>query len=65
MINVNDQVEFEEKLNGHWFQVHTVRRVQLYPLQAGSFTIDAMEVANEVEFSRSVVNKRTERISPK
>ena len=60
MINVNDQVESEEKLNGHWFQVHTVRRVQLYPLQAGSFTIDAMEVANEVEFSRSVVNKRTE-----
>jgi len=29
-------------------------------LQSGEFTIDPMELANEVEFSRSVVNKRTE-----
>ncbi len=60
IVNVNDQAQSEEKLNGHWFDVHTVLKVQLYPLQSGIFTIDPMEVANEVEFSRSVVNKKTE-----
>ena len=60
MVDVNDQVLSAEKLDGHWFQVHTIRKVQLYPLQAGSFNIDAMEVANDVEFSRSIVNKQTE-----
>jgi hypothetical protein len=60
MVNVNDQAQTEEKLNGHWFDVHTILKVQLYPLQPGIFTIDPMELANEVEFSRSVVNKKTE-----
>jgi hypothetical protein len=60
MISVNDRLKSEEKLKGHWFDVHTIRKVQLYPLQAGEFTIDAMELSNKVEFSRSMVNKRTE-----
>ena len=55
MVNVNDQAQTEEKLNGHWFDVHTILKVQLYPLQSGIFTIDPMELANEVEFSCSVV----------
>jgi len=60
MINVSNQAQSEEKLNGRWFDVHTILKVQLYPLQSGIFTIDPMELANEVEFSRSVVNKKTE-----
>ena len=44
MVEVGDKMESEEKLNGHWFDVHTIREVQLYPLQAGTFTIDAMEL---------------------
>ena len=60
MVNVNDQLQSEENLNGRWFQVHIIRKVQLYPLQAGLFTIDPMELANEIEFSRSVVSKKTE-----
>jgi hypothetical protein len=60
MVDVNDQMLSEEKLDGHWFQVHTIRKLQLYPLQAGLFSVDAMEVANDVEFSRSIVNKQTE-----
>jgi hypothetical protein len=60
MVNVNDQAQSEEKLNGHWFDVHTVLKVQLYPLQSGVFTIDPMELANEIEFSRSLVNRKTE-----
>ena len=37
-----------------------VRKVQLYPLQPGIFNIDAMEVQNKVEFSKSAVSKKTE-----
>lgn len=60
MINVNDQAQSQENFNGHWFDVHTILKVQLYPLQAGTFMIDPMELANEVEFSHSIVNKKTE-----
>jgi hypothetical protein len=60
MIDVGDKIQSQEKLNGRWFDVHTIRKLQLYPLEAGTFTIDAMEVANKVEFSRSMVTKKTE-----
>src|SRR5437762_5553691 len=60
MVVVGDKMESEEKLNGHWFDVHTIREVQLYPLQAGTFTIDAMELENQIEFYRSAVSKKTE-----
>ncbi len=60
MVNLADNVSATETLNGKKFQVHTVRKVQLYPLQAGLFTIDPMEVQNKVEFSTSAVRKKTE-----
>ncbi len=60
MINLADKQSAIEKVNGNSFDVHTIRKVQLYPLQAGVFTIDAMEIKNNVEFSKSVVNQKTE-----
>ncbi len=60
MIALDDHVSASETINGKKFDVHTIRTVQLYPLQAGVFTIDAMEVLNKVEFSKSVVNKKPE-----
>lgn len=60
MVNLSDRFVTTENINGKLFDVHTIRKVQLYPLQAGVFTIDAMEVENKVEFSRSVVKKKTE-----
>lgn len=60
MIGLADKEVTTEIINGRQFDVHTIRKVQLYPLQAGRFTIDAMEVMNRVEFSRSAVNKKTE-----
>ena len=60
VVGLNDKQAGEEVINGKKFDVHTVRKVQLYPLQAGSFTIDPMEVTNQVEFSRSVVYKKKE-----
>ncbi len=60
MVNLSDKQLVTENVNGKPFDVHTIRKVQLYPLQAGIFTIDAMEVKNNIEFSRSTVNKKTE-----
>jgi len=60
MVNLADNVSATETVNGKKFQVHTVRKVQLYPLQAGLFTIDPMEVQNQVEFSTSMVSKKSE-----
>lgn len=60
MVNLTDKEVKAEKVNGKLFDVHTIRKVQLYPLQAGRFVIDPMEVKNKVEFSRSAVNKKTE-----
>ena len=60
MVNLSDREVVNEKINGKDFDVHTIRKVQLYPLQAGDFTIDPLEVKNRVEFSVSAVDKHTE-----
>jgi hypothetical protein len=60
MIGLDDKLTTTETIYGRPFYVHTVRKVQLYPLQAGMFSIDPMEVVNKVEFSKSAVNKRPE-----
>jgi hypothetical protein len=60
MINLGDKVSSIERVNGKNFDVHIVRKVQLYPLQPGIFNIDAMEVQNQVEFSKSIVSRKTE-----
>jgi len=60
MVNLQDKIVATENINGRIFDVHTIRQVQLYPLQAGTFFIDAMQVKNKVEFSKSAVSKRTE-----
>ena len=60
MIGLNDNLTSNEKINGKNFDVHTIRKVQLYPLQAGSFTIDPMQVQNKVDFSKSTVHDKTE-----
>lgn len=60
MINLDNRQTSNETVNGKEFDVHVVRKVQLYPLQAGLFSIDAMEVQNKVRFSKSAVNKKAE-----
>lgn len=60
MVNLSDRLVTSENVNGKAFDVHTIRKVQLYPLQAGDFMIDPMEVRNKVEFTRSAINKKTE-----
>ncbi len=60
MINLEDKVLTKEMINGKAFDVHTIRKVQLFPLRAGSFSIDEMEIQNKVTFSKSSVRKKTE-----
>ncbi len=59
MIGVDDHQQQTGMFNGKEFDVHIIRKVQLYPLQAGRFTIDPMELRNQVEFSTSV-NRKTQ-----
>ena len=42
-----------EKLNGKAFTVHTIRKAQLIPLQAGSIDLDPVEVENIVHFVKA------------
>ncbi|MBC7903210.1 MAG: protein BatD, partial [Gemmatimonadaceae bacterium] len=39
-----------EKINGKFFNVHVIRKVQLYPIQAGTYELDAVELENTVRF---------------
>jgi hypothetical protein len=59
-VNLSDKESTVENIGGKLFDVHTVRRVQLFPLQSGILYIDEMEVRNRVEFSRNAVSKKTE-----
>jgi hypothetical protein len=60
MVSLSDRKSTTELINGRMFDVHTIRQVQLFPLQEGQFIVDGMEVKNTVEFSRSLINKKTE-----
>jgi len=60
MINLESRLTGIEMIDGKNFDVHTVRKVQLYPLQAGTFHIDPMEVHNKIRFSKSAVSKKAE-----
>lgn len=60
MIGLQEQKLSTEQLNGKEFYVHIIRKLQLYPLQAGRFTIDPMEIKNRVKFSTRIMNRKTE-----
>jgi hypothetical protein len=60
MVGLGDKKSEIEMVGGKKFDVHTIRKVQLYPLRPGQFTIDPMELSNKVEFSRTVVTRKTE-----
>lgn len=42
-----------EKYNGREYNVYTLRKVQLYPLQSGTLTLDPVEVKNNITFLKS------------
>lgn len=42
-----------ETYNGRQYNVHVIRRSQLFPLQAGQYTLDPVEVENTVRFIKA------------
>jgi BatD DUF11 like domain len=42
-----------EKYNGREYNVYTLRKVQLYPLQSGEFELEPVEVENRVTFIKA------------
>jgi hypothetical protein len=60
MENLESKITVNEKINGKDFDVHTIRKVQLFPLREGGFLIDPMIIKNKVAFSKSAVSKKTE-----
>jgi len=42
-----------EKINGRDYNVYTLRKVQLYPLQAGTITLDPLVADNKVTFIKA------------
>ena len=60
MVSLADREHTVETVNGKTFDVHTIRKVQLYPLAAGTFQIDRMEVRNQVEFYLAAGRSRNE-----
>lgn len=45
-----------EEIDGLLYDVHTVRSVQLYPLNEGEYEIDPMEVRSKVDFSTKAID---------
>lgn len=41
-----------EQYNGNWYYVHLVRKVQLFPLQAGNYELDPAEIEGTIHFIR-------------
>ncbi|MBE2231482.1 MAG: protein BatD [Chitinophagaceae bacterium] len=53
MAGLKDRLRQKETWQGKEYDVHIIRKLQLFPLRAGRFTIDPMVIRNRVEFSRT------------
>jgi hypothetical protein len=52
MVDGYDSEPSVEKVNGENFFVHLVRKVQLFPLQAGNYEIDNAQVESVIQFAK-------------
>ena len=53
MVDSYDNRPEVEKIDGKPFFTHLIRKAQLFPLQAGTFTLDAAEVESTIYFYRN------------
>ncbi|MBC7826462.1 MAG: protein BatD [Chitinophagaceae bacterium] len=53
MVDSYDNRPEIEKINGKSFFTHLIRKAQLFPLQAGTFTLDAAEVESTIYFFKN------------
>ncbi len=60
--NLVKQKVTNEIINGKLFNVHTIRKVELYPLQAGKFFIDPIKIKNKVPVTNVSAEKGTGKV---
>jgi hypothetical protein len=58
MMDPNTDASSVETVNGKPFTVHTIRKTQLIPLQAGTIALDPVEVENTVHFVKLAAQER-------
>jgi hypothetical protein len=58
MVKINEAHQAVETINGKVFNTSLLRKLQLYPEQAGTLTIDEMQLQNEIEFDDSATGAR-------
>lgn len=56
VIGLKNKKVATEEIDGLLYDVHTVRTVQLYPLNEGEYEVDPMEVRSKVDFSLKAVD---------
>ncbi|HUB60726.1 MAG TPA: BatD family protein [Puia sp.] len=61
MIDPGTDAVSVEKVNGKEFTVHTIRKAQLIPLQAGSIDLEPVEVQNTVHFIKGGAGREPHR----
>lgn len=52
-MDVNNNNASQEKFDGRLYNVYTLRKVQLYPLQSGTFSLDPIVSDNKITFIKS------------
>lgn len=57
LISSGDGVVSRETVNGESFDVHTVRKVQLTPLEAGKLQLDPMVISNRIKLTDGSGNR--------
>jgi len=53
MVNPDQMEATKEQFQGREYNVYLLRKVQLYPLQAGTFELESLEVTNDIRFIRA------------
>ncbi len=62
MLDPNNDAATVENVNGKPFTVHTIRKAQLIPLQAGPIELSQVEVENTVHFLKTEKHQRSNSI---
>jgi hypothetical protein len=58
MLDINEAHQAVETIDGKIFNTSVLRKLQLYPNQAGDLTIDEMQLSNTIEFNDSTTGKK-------
>jgi LPXTG-motif cell wall-anchored protein len=59
ILNINEAHQAVETVNGKIFNTSILRKLQLFPSQAGRLVIDEMQLQNSIEFDDSLTGKKT------